>query len=981
MLVFSMALSINAQKLNFRQGQVLVELKKGDTPRSTINLLQNEFGSSYEFEISQIIATPMNVWSISFDFARINERRLLEFTKGIREVYNAQFNHIIKQRKTPDDPLFEDQWQYINIGQDGGIENADLDIDDAWDITTGGLTISGDTIVACIIDDGIDPNHADFGNNLWINHGEIPDNNIDDDGNGYVDDYRGWDTYDESDEIFQGGSHGTSVAGIVGAKGNNGIGVAGVNWDVKLMIVRGGGDEAEALASYAYPYIMRKMYNDSDGAEGAFVVTTNASWGVNYGQPDEAPLWCNFYDSLGVVGIISCGATSNININIDEEGDLPTACSSDYLISVSNVTRTGEKETAAGYGIKSIDLGAFGSDVYTTSFNNQYSGFGGTSGATPHVTGAAALIYSMPHPELMELTKSNPAEAALLIKNIILNSVKKDAQFEDQFLSSGVLNMKNALSLVSNIFSDCPFPLVVETENLNLDSTQVTWESSLNANNYNLRYKLETDSTWVVVENASSPFIIDNLAECGMYEVQIQSFCDMDSSSDYSFSERFVSLGCCNAPGNLQYSNDPEEVSDNSILVNWNEDQDHLSYMVQYKLTESETWDTSFVDVNTITLEGLRFCSVYDIVISADCITGVETSKSDTLQAATSCGTCTTLDYCTPPDLVNAGEWIDTIILDNQVMGTGPDGGYMNYSGFFNIEVKIGTEIPFKLLKGFDGVDFDEWVKVWIDLDADGVFSEEELVFDEGEATALDIDTVIVVNGEFNPGFTLMRVGMVFDGEPTACDDPESFNFFGEYEDYCVELIGPCDYGLSIEDLNVQATEATVTFTMVDTSIAYNVRYRRVDETEDDWETISVIDTMATISPLDECTEYIVQVRAVCDIDTSGFMAVESNFTTKGEGCMVGTDDLDLAAFSFSAFPNPFVNELNINVQSEIDGPVDIEVINISGQVVSKMNKYLSVGDNKIGIQDSYQWSPGIYLIKLRSENDQKSAKVIKISN
>src|SRR5690606_36199811 len=142
---------------------------------------------------------------------------------------------------------------------------------------------------------------------------EIPNNGIDDDGNGYVDDFLGWDADAADDDITGGtfgGGHGTPVAGIVGAKGNNGIGVTGVNWNVKLMIVVGGGNEAQAIAAYSYPLSLRKLYNQTGGQRGAFVVSTNASWGIDFTQASTAPLWCAMYDTLGAYGILNAGATT-----------------------------------------------------------------------------------------------------------------------------------------------------------------------------------------------------------------------------------------------------------------------------------------------------------------------------------------------------------------------------------------------------------------------------------------------------------------------------------------------------------------------------------------------------------------------------------------------------------------------------------------------------------------------------------------------
>ena len=269
---------------------------------------------------------------------------------------------------TPNDVEFPNQWQYINTEQSGGSQGADIDVDLAWDVTTGGLTANGDTIVVAVLDDGIDLNHSDFENNLWVNHAEIPNNGIDDDENGYIDDYRGWNSNQDNDNIA-GGGHGTPVAGIVGAKGNNGTGVAGVNWNVKVMVVKNDFNTSEAgvLAAYSYPLAMRQQYNESNGTRGAFVVSTNASWGVDFGRPEDAPIWCSYYDTLGTYGILNCGATINGNVNVDEEGDLPTACSSDFMISVTNMNHFDNKVQGAGYGLETIDLGAIRCrDTYAT---------------------------------------------------------------------------------------------------------------------------------------------------------------------------------------------------------------------------------------------------------------------------------------------------------------------------------------------------------------------------------------------------------------------------------------------------------------------------------------------------------------------------------------------------------------------------------------------------------------------------------------
>ena len=345
----------------------------------------------------------------------------------------------------------------------------------------------------------------------------------------------------------------------------------------------------------------------------------------------------------------------------------------------------------------------------------------------------------------------------------------------------------------------------------------------------------------------------------------------------------------------------------------------------------------------------------------------------------TACGNCSTLEYCEAPLVVNAGEWIESVTIDGQVMITGENFGYVDNSGLFDIDINIGSDIELKVDKGFSAGTFDEWVKVWIDLNIDGDFSEDEVVFNEEFASDIDVDAIIRLTNVDGRGYTRMRVGMVFIGEPIACLDPESFDSFGEYEDFCVNLVGPCDYGLSIEELEIQETEATVTFTMVDTSIAYNVRFKKVEQSDEEWTTISVLDTVAIISPLEECTNYVVQVRAVCATDTSGFASVRDTFMTSGADCIVPTEETDLLSISLKAFPNPFIYELNLKLISDISGNAQIEVVNISGQLIYAKAHLIVLGESKVSLLEASEWSAGVYFVRIRNQNFEQSTKVIKI--
>ncbi len=431
-------------------GDLLVQLRPGVDAESFSNDFEIVDGKNTDITVTRSISAVTNMWQLHFDESQIEAEMMLRMVLRSEDVINAQFNYTISYRANPNDPLYSSQWQYDNTGQNGGTPGADIDADLAWNITTGGLTVDGDTIVVAIIDDGINPNHPDISANLWSNRHEIAGNGIDDDLNGYVDDVQGWNTYSTpmNDNITGGswgGGHGTPVAGIVGAKGDNGVGVAGVNWNVKLMIIVGGGDQADALTAYGYVLASRKQYNETNGEKGAFIVSTNASWGIDFGQPSAAPLWCAMYDTLGVYGVLSCGATINGNQDVDVVGDLPTACPSEYLISVTNMNRFNNKVNQAGYGLTTIDLGAFGESTYTLTKNN-YGGFGGTSGATPHVTGAIALAYAAACPNFMEIVRSQPDSAARAMRDFVLNGVSPNTSLSGITVTGGVLNLMGMLN-------------------------------------------------------------------------------------------------------------------------------------------------------------------------------------------------------------------------------------------------------------------------------------------------------------------------------------------------------------------------------------------------------------------------------------------------------------------------------------------------------------------------------------------------------
>ncbi len=507
-VVMVLSIMLSAQQAEYVPGELLVQMKPGTTA-SSLALAFATDGVSVQEQVSDI----MNVYLIAFDPSKKSEQEILYQVRMHPAVQVAQFNHYISLRKgfspsdmyremdnmlstMPNDPRFGEQWALHNTGQSGGLNDADIDAPEAWDFTKGGLTSLGDTIVVAVVDGGFDLAHNDL--NFWKNWQEIPGNGIDDDGNGYIDDVNGWNAYNNNGNVTDD-DHGTHVAGIVGARGNNSIGVSGVNWNVKVMAIQGSSStEATVIRAYTYALKNRMLYNQTNGAKGAFIVVTNASFGVDYGQPANFPLWCAMYDSLGKYGILSCGATANLNVNVDLQGDIPTACPSEWLITVTNTTRTDTKNSGAGYGKVTIDLGAPGTSVLNTLPGNTYGSLTGTSMATPTVAGAVALMFAAANPNFMQSYKANLPLGASMIKQFLLDGTDSISALANITVTDGRLNVYKAILPILT-----PPDTVAPTQVTNLlagspTSTSLTlqWTAPLDTSvngvvGYNIRYSTQ----------------------------------------------------------------------------------------------------------------------------------------------------------------------------------------------------------------------------------------------------------------------------------------------------------------------------------------------------------------------------------------------------------------------------------------------------------------------------------------------------------
>ena len=548
---FTFASFLVAQENDYIPGELIIQFKE--------KVSMDTFEQSYadiEMESIRLLSDRMNIWWVKYNSEENDDAEVRFRVSRDARVSIVQFNHRVTLRESfdefasqfanfPDDPQFGNQWGLHNTGQSGGTPDADIDAPEAWDIITGGVTAHGDSIVVAIVDGGCQLNHPDL--SYWYNWNEIPGNSIDDDGNGYIDDFRGWNAYNNTPNVPSNG-HGTHVSGISGAKGNNNLGVSGVNWNVKIMPIAGSSSsEATVVAAYAYALELRAQYNETNGALGAFVVATNSSFGVDYGQPSNYPIWCAMYDSLGVHGILSCGATANLNINIDVSGDVPTACPSEYMIAVTNTTRFDLKNNGAAYGLTTIDLGAPGTSILSTYPTSTYSTLTGTSMATPMVAGAIALMYAAADTSRLSFYKSNLTTGTLMFRDVLFNGVDSISALQGITVTGGRLNVFNAVVEISS-------PIVpVELVSFNYEyfdgSVNLRWITATEINNQGfeiertrLRSSNYAEASWATIgfvqgfgtttEPKSYSFNDENIST-GFYSYRLKQI-DFDGSIEYS---------------------------------------------------------------------------------------------------------------------------------------------------------------------------------------------------------------------------------------------------------------------------------------------------------------------------------------------------------------------------------------------------------------------------------------------------------------
>ncbi len=419
----------------FASDQILVKLKDGvpDRALEVLNRQNNaESGKKLAHTRVDVVKLPREL-PVEAAVKRYEASPDVEYAE-------PDFVFEPSQTTSANDPSYPKLYGLNNTGQTGGTAGADINAPEAWSTTTGDAEV-----VVAVIDTGTDTNHPDLKNNLWTNPGETAANGVDDDNNGYVDDVDGWDFYNNDATVYDaadGDKHGTHVAGTIAGQGNNDLGVVGVNWKAKIMPLKflgpNGGYTSDAVEAINYAV-----------AKGAKI--SNNSWGGGgYSQTLKDAI--HRADASGHLFVAAAGNGGSDGVGDDNDATphYPSSYDNPNLVSVA---ATDSKDALAGfsnYGAASVDLSAPGVSILSTLPGDTYGGYSGTSMATPHVSGVAALLKS-----------KNPTADDATIKEQILKSVDARSNLSGKTATGGRLNAAGALGVESTELGFAASPLTV----------------------------------------------------------------------------------------------------------------------------------------------------------------------------------------------------------------------------------------------------------------------------------------------------------------------------------------------------------------------------------------------------------------------------------------------------------------------------------------------------------------------------------------
>lgn len=448
----------NKDKNNYKKDEVIVKVKDISNMNSVKSNLEKDNIHIDKIENDTLI--------LSFDSAKETLEDVLLKLNAEVDIEYAEPDYIRKISTAPEaEPYYRYLWGLKNTTRAG----IDINVESAWNVTQG-----NENVVVGILDSGIDFNHIDIKPNIWTNIKEIPNNGIDDDSNGYIDDFYGWDFLYNNNNSFDSNGHGSHIAGTIAAPVNN-LGIVGVAPSVKVMALKVGDNEGYIYTSAiisAINYATKmgvKIFNSSYGGE-------------YYSQAEMDAMKRANALFIAASGNGEYNGYENVGVNNDLKPQYPANYDLPNVISVASVSETGEISKFSNYGVTSVDIAAPGEYIFSTILSNTYSYYSGTSMAAPHVAGVAALLLSYKN----DLTIAD-------LRKYLLGSPNKLSSLNGKVVTGGMVNATGSLKLlqIDTKSTDIDTNGITDIEDLNIITSSMN--AKLGDSNYSDKLDLNTD--------------------------------------------------------------------------------------------------------------------------------------------------------------------------------------------------------------------------------------------------------------------------------------------------------------------------------------------------------------------------------------------------------------------------------------------------------------------------------------------------------
>lgn len=402
-------------------GEYIVKLRS-NTKRMSLQSLGHELNASVKEQIPglpYVVVKRPTVELATSAVKQIKQNPMVELVEP---------NYIYRAIGTPNDPDFSKLWGLKNDGQADsagqlGTKGVDINAGKAWDITTG-----SEKVLVAVIDTGINYNHPDLKDNVWTNQAEANGKpGVDDDNNGYVDDIHGYNFVGNNGDPMDDHGHGSHCSGTIGGRGNDGKGIVGVNWNVKIMAAKflaadGSGSLDGAIKSIAYA---NKM-----GAK----VLSNSWGGGGFSQALK-----DVIETTNKSGALFVAAAGNESNNNDTNPSYPASYDVANVVSVAAIDNKGKIASFSNYGKKAVHIGAPGVKIYSSTLGSSYDSWSGTSMATPHVSGVAALVIA-------NEAKKKRGISNIDLRNRLISTAKPVAGLKGKVSSNGMVDAWAALT-------------------------------------------------------------------------------------------------------------------------------------------------------------------------------------------------------------------------------------------------------------------------------------------------------------------------------------------------------------------------------------------------------------------------------------------------------------------------------------------------------------------------------------------------------